>query len=301
MVAMWWFDMFDGWFRSEGMMNAVQNMVKITNLLSEQSVENVAEVAVFAEGESMYRVRKSSNLATVCLSDIRSTLAKCGVAYDLYTIGDIGNIEHDDYKLYIFLNQYDLTDATMQYINNKARVSGKTILWIYAPGYANQGVLSKKRLSEIVGMNVTSNNISPGGMVYKEQCVDYHLAPPYFSVLDNEANNLSYFEDESVAVAWKEMGEYKSVYAATCNLPADLLREISKMAGVFVYSDDDEVYVYPNSNSIGIYNGTNQGANIHVPQNGNYRDLICGNIFKAENNLLYLPQREMRAFLLVLE
>lgn len=301
MVAMWWFDMFDGWFRSEGMMNAVQNMVNITDFLSEKKVTSVAEVAVFAEGESMYRVRKSSNLATVCLSDIRRTLGECGVAYDLYSIGDIGNIEHDAYKLYIFLNQYDLTDATMEYINNKARVSGKTILWIYAPGYANQGILSEKRLSEIVGMNVTANDVSPGGMVYKEQCVDYHLAPPYFSVLDNGANNLSYFEDKSVAVAWKEMNGYKSVYVATCNLPAELLRDIVKVAGVFVYSDVNKVYVYPNSNFIGVYNGTDQDANIHVPQNGVYRDLICGDLYKTENNLLKLSKRDIKAFLLVRE
>lgn len=301
MVAMWWFDMFDGWFRSEAMMNAVQNMVNITDLLSEKNVTSVAEVAVFAEGESMYRVRKSSDLATVCLSDIRRTLGECGVAYDLYSIGDIENIENDSYKLYIFLNQYDLPDATMEYIYNKVKKSGKTILWMYAPGYVNQGVLSGKRLSQIVGMNIISNDVQPGRLLYKKECVDYPLAAPYFSVFDNTVNILSCFENGTVAAAWKEIEGYKSVYVAACNLPAELLRDIAKIAGVFVYSDVNKVYVYPNSNSIGVYNGTDQDANIHVPQSGIYRDLICGEMYKTENNLLNLYKRDMRAFLLVLE
>lgn len=301
MVAMWWFDMFDGWFRSEGMMNAVQNMVNITKKLSEKQVASVSKVAVFAEGESMYRVRKSSNLATACLSDIRRTLGECGVAYDLYSISDIENIENDSYKLYIFLNQYDLPDATMEYIRNNMKKSGKTILWMYAPGYANQGILSEERISRIVEMNIEAKDVQHGGLVYKENCVDYHLAAPYFSVFDNAVNVLSYFEDGAVAAAWKEMDGYKSVYVATCNFPAELLRDIAKIAGIFVYSDVNKVYVYPNSNSIGVYNGTEQDANIHVPQNGIYRDLICNHIYKAENNELNLPKRDMRAFLLVLE
>lgn len=282
-------------------MNAVQNMVNITDLLSEKNVTSVAEVAVFAEGESMYRVRKSSDLATVCLSDIRRTLGECGVAYDLYSIGDIENIENDSYKLYIFLNQYDLPDATMEYIYNKVKKSGKTILWMYAPGYVNQGVLSGKRLSQIVGMNIISNDVQPGRLLYKKECVDYPLAAPYFSVFDNTVNILSCFENGTVAAAWKEIEGYKSVYVATCNLPAELLRDIAKIAGVFVYSDVNKVYVYPNSNSIGVYNGTDQDANIHVPQSGIYRDLICGEMYKTENNLLNLYKRDMRAFLLVLE
>ena len=30
MTALWWFDMFDGWFRSDGMMQAVAKMIKLS-------------------------------------------------------------------------------------------------------------------------------------------------------------------------------------------------------------------------------------------------------------------------------
>ena len=34
-AAMWWFDMFDGWFRTNGMMNAVRKMIGTAEMLSE--------------------------------------------------------------------------------------------------------------------------------------------------------------------------------------------------------------------------------------------------------------------------
>ena len=64
-TALWWFDMFDGWFRSEGMMNAVQRMIALHGELSNLSKESVAQIAVYAEGEALYHVRKSAKLANV--------------------------------------------------------------------------------------------------------------------------------------------------------------------------------------------------------------------------------------------
>ena len=106
-TALWWFDMFDGWFRSKDMMNAISHMIGINKKLCDLKTESVAEIAVFAEGEAMYRARKSSKLATVCLSDIRRTLAECGAPYDIYSISDLELEKINDYKLYIFVNQYD--------------------------------------------------------------------------------------------------------------------------------------------------------------------------------------------------
>ena len=108
-TALWWFDMFDGWFRSKDMMNAISHMIGINKKLCDLKTESVAEIAVFAEGEAMYRARKSSKLATVCLSDIRRTLAECGAPYDIYSISDLELEKINDYKLYIFVNQYDMS------------------------------------------------------------------------------------------------------------------------------------------------------------------------------------------------
>lgn len=279
--------MFDGWFRSEGMMNAVKHMIGISKRLSEKYMESAAEIAVFAEGESMYRVRKSAKITTECLSDIRRTLAECGAAYDLYSIMDIGLPRMDGYKLYIFVNQYDMTDETREIITERFRKAGKTILWLYASGRS------------MTNVSYRESDTSHGGIVYDGNVTTYNVKAPYFSIDDADANILAYFEDGTTAAAYKDIDGYRDVCVCTCNLPSSLLRDIAKLAGVHVYSDRNNVYVYANSASIGVYNASEDNAEVRLKEDGEYLDLIGGERYLCKQGILSLPKQAMNAYLLI--
>ena len=300
-AAMWWFDMFDGWFRTNGMMNAVRKMIGTAEMLSEIPCKSAAQIAVFAEGESMYRARKTSKLPTVCLSDIRRTLAECGAPYDLYSISDIALDHADNYQMYIFVNQYEISDKTRKYIYEKCVTAGKTVLWLYAPDYATDGQTSVDRILEITGINVSECNKSHGKLIYNENEYDYPLNAPYFSVQDESATPLATFEDESIAVAEKNIGNFKSVYCSTCNLPSELLRDIIDRSGLFVYSRNSRVYTYVNSAMIGVYNATGNDDEIHLRNDGTYTDLISDEKFICKKGIIELKNRDINAFLFVKE
>ena len=102
-TAMWWFDMFDGWFRSPEMMRAIEKMIGLHKTFSYKDKESVAQVAIYAEGTSMYHVRKSSGIASICLSDMRRTFAEMGAPYDLYSIADIMHCNPEQYRVIILL------------------------------------------------------------------------------------------------------------------------------------------------------------------------------------------------------
>ena len=300
-TALWWFDMFDGWFRSEGMMNAISEMIEINKTLCNIKTEQNAEVAVFAEGSSMYRVRKSSNLATVCLSDIRRTLASMGAPYNLYSICDLNLEEIDKYKVYIFVNQYDITDENKRIIEEKLKKAGKSILWIYAPDYAGNGNLNAKNISKITGINVDFSDTSNGKLVFKNETFDYPLSAPYFYINDETANALSYFENKKVSAGYKVIDGFKSFYVATPNLPPKLLRDILKLSDVHIYSCEDLVYTYVNSYVTGVYNASGKDCEINLAQDGKYKDLIEDKIYQCKNGKLKLPEKDINAFLLVRE
>ena len=300
-AALWWFDMFDGWFRSEGMMEAVSRMIEAAAMLGKIDTHSVADIAVFVEGESMYRARKSARLATVCLSDIRRTLAECGCAYDLYSICDLHRVDMKKYKLVAFVNQYDIPKERRCEIENRLRASGATALWLYAPDYATEGKCLVSRLSDTVGITVKKGRASHGGIVYGGKVSRYELAPPYFEVVDPEAEPLAYFEDGAVAAAFKGCDGYSSVYVATCNLPSELFRYIAERAGAFIYSRDERAYVYPNSTTVGAYNATDSTAEICLPTDGLYRDLIEGGIYECKNQRLTWKPKTIRAYLFMKE
>ena len=295
LTAMWWFDMFDGWFRSDGMMSAVEKMIKIGDALSQRATKSTAEIAVFAEGESMYRVRKCAGLATTCLSDFRRTLAECGAPYDIYSISDIHNFNAEQYKLLIFLNQYDIKDEVRAKIDSILSKEGKSALWLYAPNFATNGALNVNNILHLTGICASESSVSHGDLIYGTESFSYQTPPPYFSISDKEATPLAYCADGEVAVAKKK----NHVYSAYCNIPSSLLREIARACGVFIYSEDNKLYTYVNSEVIGVYNATGGDSELSVNTDGEYLDLLSGEAFISTNKKIVIKNQAINAHILV--
>ncbi|MDD4773671.1 MAG: hypothetical protein PHZ09_08710, partial [Eubacteriales bacterium] len=300
-ASMWWFDMLDGWFRSEKMMAAVAHMMTINRRLSYCEKESVAGIAVFAEGESMYHVRKQSDIASACLSAIRRSLAETGAPYDIYSICDIKLPKIAGYRFIIFVNQYDIPDDVKNAIG-RLRGPGKTLLWLYAPDYAHPGEYgeySVENISQTVGMRVEQSDTSHGAAVYDGIKINPPALGPYFSVNDAGAQPIALYEDGKTAAAQTEIDGCRSVYSALYTLPSALLRSLARSGGVFVYSDNPRVYVYPNSAFLGVYNGSESDAVISVRRASTYHDLIGECDYISDGSRLTLPQREQRNFLLL--
>ena len=123
-TALWWFDMFDGWFRSEGMMNAVQRMIALHGELSNLSKESVAQIAVYAEGEALYHVRKSAKLANESLSKMLRTFAEMGAPYDIYSVGDLDACSPERYRMILLIDEFDIPQKRMETIRRLQREGG---------------------------------------------------------------------------------------------------------------------------------------------------------------------------------
>ena len=296
-AALWWFDMFDGWFRSPGMMAAIHHMIEIDKA---QSMErhSVAQVAVFCEGgSSMYHVRKTAPIASVCLGGIRQTLADMGAPYDLYSIGDLPAIDHDRYRFYIFVDAYCMTPETRRCIEEKCQREGKSILWLYAPDYATHGENDVDRIAAMTGIQVTQAERSPGRLVWNGQ-TGIETAAPYFTITDPDATVYARFENGTAGVAGVVMHGYRSIYAATYHIPGALLRTLLQESGIFLYSEWDRVYTYVNAAFVGVYNATDADAVVHMPTDGTYVDLLTDKTFSCEKGTLRLPKRGLWAYML---
>ena len=199
------------------------------------------------------------------------------------------------------MNQYDMSDKTKKLIEEKCKKSGKTVLWLYAPDYANNGDLDVSNISKISQINISVSNDDNGGLVYNNAAYNYKISAPYFYVDDTNSIPLANFENGNIAAAYKEVDDYKSIYVATANLPSALLTDIARLAGVFVYSENPKVYTYVNSNIIGVYNATENECVISLKEDGIYKDLIAGNSYQCKNGKLVLPSKDINAYLLVKE
>ncbi len=296
-AALWWFDMFDGWFRSPELMSAIRHMIGVNRLLSECDIDSAAEIGVFAEGKSLYRVRKSSLLVEHSLSEFRRNLAECGAWYDLCSIVDVNNNDLPDYKLYIFCDQYDISPEQKATITDMLKKKSAAALWLYAPGYAEDGRNDPKLIGELTGIEVKQSDTPHGPLIYQKTSYNYKTDAPYFELCDRNITALAYFADGAIAVGYTRKNGYLSIYSALPTLPSALLRKIAKLSGAFIYSNNCGVYVYPNSLTIGVYNATDSAAKINLPYPGVYRDLIGGEVYDGNNGKLILSPKPLRAYL----
>ncbi len=287
-AALWWFDMLDGWFRSEGMMDAISRMVQIDRQLADRPRRGAARVAVIAEGEAMYSVRKTSPIASDCLGGFRRTLAETGAPYDLYSIGDLDRLE--DYDFYIFLNQYTMTPDRLP---PSCRRKGKTLLWLYAPGYA-----AGEAMTSLTGIHVSEVPEDPGRLLW-DGVPTFAAQAPHFIVDDPQARVIARFENGSAAVAERDVCGCLNIYAALYQLPSSLLRTLLEESGIAPASRSPHVYAYCSQAFLGVYNATDEAAEVFVAEDGRYRDLIEGGIYRAEGGKLTLPLKDIRAYMLV--
>ncbi len=289
-AALWWFDMFEGWFYSDEMMDSIRDMITLAKRLTELPQESAAEIAVIASGKSLYGVSKNSHLNDLLLGHQRNGLARMGAPYDIYTAGDLAALDIDRYKLFLFLDAIE-TDAAEDAAVARLKQAGKTLLWLYAPSYLNENG-GPERMCAVTGMTIEERAERPA----KAEGASL-LPAPYFCVNDANAVPLANYGDGTTAIAYKVMDGWTSVYSAVGNLSGTLLRTIARLAGVHIYSDRDDCPVYVNNRMIGVY--AFGDADILMKQDGVYEDLFTGKRYEAVNGKLHIPSGELASKLLL--
>lgn len=291
-AALWWFDMFEGWFYSDEMMGAIKNMIDIQKDITIKKHESVAEILVIAEGESLYGVNKNARLNTVLLGLQRDGLARMGAPYDVYSICDVDDIDLDKYKLVIFLDAFSIENTAFI---QKLKTNNKTVLWIYAPDYVKNGVsgiqnVTEINVKELIGEE-NSVNTHFGKLTYE------FLPKPLFFIEDGDVMPLGVYPNtETMAIGVKRFSSWTSIYSAVGNLSGSVLRNIARIAGVHIYCDDDESPVYISNNLKGVYSLKDT---VLFVEDGTYTDLFTNKDYVAENGKLFVPATDMASKLFI--
>ena len=100
--AIWWFDMWGGWYHDPTLMDELKLMKKIYhNDKSKQRCEPTAEVVFFADEQSYANRLDPSSRAKTTLKATRVAMSKAGAPFDSYMVEDADKILHK-YKVAVF-------------------------------------------------------------------------------------------------------------------------------------------------------------------------------------------------------
>jgi hypothetical protein len=268
----------------------------------EESVPSNAEVAVFFSNNDICAMDAYDGSDVLMSAQYQTAffeLAKLGTPVDYYELNDINLPVMSQYKVYVFLNAFNLTAAQRDAIKAVVRQSGKTAVWLYGTGYNNGSTNDVANIQDLTGMVTqvtlekrlpTINFVSDGSLPpnYTLQPHPWEFDPhsgsytigPIFDVDTDTSRTIlgRYAHNNKVACASKMVGNGKSVYVGIPYMSSVLLRKICRDSGVFLYSQND-LYLDADKHFILITNGSVAFNNsIALPQSSQVYDLWNDNI-----------------------
>ena len=233
-----------------------------------------AEVAVFLDDRSYYCESVQNNLDIPLIWRQRVvSLNRFGAPHDVYLLDDLLDGELPPYKLYVFLNPFCLEPKRRAALKEKLRRDGRVALWLYAPGYIDpdrEVPLHVDNMADLTGIAFAQSDSAWSPFMHVTDFthpITRGLPQDWFWGTTNPVGPTFHVEDPAAVAlgqvvyalgrckpgfAVKSFGgddaraSWSSVYLATPDLPAPVLRGIARWAGVHLYSEaGDVLYATP--------------------------------------------------------
>ncbi len=286
-IYAWWFDQHaeGGRYQHEDIYGLFSRQREIAKFAYSLNRDKQNEIAVIYDQESCHAVSGYTN--TMMLDYYRtSDLHRIGAPVDYYFHNDLSREDMPDYKLYIMMNLFRLTDQEREAVLRKAGKNHAVVLWLYAPGFVNpdaEKVMDNAHIESLIGMHVgrIDHTCSPrfrltdlshpavryGVEDRRYGCIDRDvhsnvwlenvLAPPYmnpgFYIDDPRVQVLgAYCEMGLAAYGIREMDGWTSAYCAPQILRSELIASLAEYAGCHLYNTQDDV-IYANANFVTIH------------------------------------------------
>jgi hypothetical protein len=253
-----------------------------------------SEVAVFLDDESFLYESIRNNIDVPLIWHQRViNLNRFGAPHDLYLLNDLLEGNLPDYKLYIFLNPFHLNNRRRKALKDIICRDNKVSLWLYAAGYINadhpDAAAHTDHMTDLTGfrfgkggsywgpfMHITNFNHPitqglPQDLFWgstRSIAPNFHLEDPDATVLGEVVYHLGRCR-AGFGVKTFNAGDPKaswtSVYIATPNVPAPVLRGIARFAGVHLYSEDGDV-LYATPDLLGIHTVAGGARTFRLPR-----------------------------------
>lgn len=242
---------------------------------------SIAQVLVVVSNKSYDEEQNKIN--EIFFLTQKEGLQSMGVPYDVCCACQAESLNLDKYKLVIFFDAFDIvSDNFIEKLKNE----DKTVLWIYGPDYLNNELASMQNATEI---NIVKL-IGDESEVYTQfgKIKFTNLPQPRFFIEDNDVMPLGIYPNtEKVAIGIKRFGSWTSIYSAVGSLCGNVLRNIARIAGVHIYSDDNDAPVYITDTVKAIYSNKDTVFSI---KSGTYVEQISGKTYTVENGKIAVPK-----------
>lgn len=323
------------WLDHPALIRAIKRLNKIGSLALDYDRSLSEGIAMIVDTESIFYQKMAGNIMYKLLYEQRmNEFGRIGVPWHLYLHDDLTNKEMPEYRVYVFLNTFYLTDIERKTIKEKICRNNNVIVWMYAPGFQNEMGFSLDAVKELTGIGIKYEKISASSEIkivnfshpltadiepdskdsffgvrkmFEWSGTSSHghmdhtgIVEPVFYAEDSEAEVLGkVISINRPGFVVKDMGTWKSIYVASPMISSKILRNICRYAGMHIYLDTDDL-VYANRHFIVVHTKKQGEKTIKLPVKADVYEIFENRLIGKNINQFCekIPEKTTRIYFL---
>jgi hypothetical protein len=266
----WWMDLGGGWFDSPDVMNEFSKLVKVADKLRMTEHKSQSDVLMLVDNDCICKMNISQQLRLGFMEDFLCELHMSGPLVDVYRLGDLRELDLDQYKLIIFAYAFEIDGEMREFIKNIPQ--DKTLMFNYTAGIISENEVSLQNVENLTGVS-----ISP----FDEPKYEFP------SVKISSKENIEII-DEQNGVALVGAVKRKNGGTNIVNLKPfahrTLLRKITDMAGCHAYAPVGNT-VYGDNRFIAVFPSEDGTVDITLKEKLDYINLVTNEEFKNTDKI----------------
>ena len=296
----WWFDhSAEGVrYKDEGIYRLFARQQEIARFAYGLDRRKHNEMALIFDEESISLVTQQTSYE-LCDLFRTSEVHRLGLPVDYYFHNDLSHSAMPDYKAYLFVNSFFLSDAERRAIHEKLRRRGSMAVWLYASGFINPDAEKRMAAENITALTGIHTVMEPGCAFTNFRITGGHpalrradphriygrfdrniqsnvwlrhtrhvtYAYPLFTTADPNAVVLGRFCNTGLpALTIKEDGGFISVFCGAKILRADLIQSLAEYAGCHIWSRDTDDILYANDHFVVLHAASTGEKTLYFPR-----------------------------------
>ncbi len=215
----WLMDLGGGWYRSEEMMDLVEELDSINSMIKKKPHQSISDVLVLADELSTGITSIGYSVKGYC-AELICDLKRTGALVDIFRTADIKNLDLSQYKLIIFSYDFRLNQETLNYVKER---TDATLMFQYMAGCVADGKFSFENIKNVTGFSLYDN----------------HSENWKFSFPSVKINDHILYETEQGSFAKREEDGRTFIMNTIPYLSIEELKDVVKNAGCHIYCDAD--------------------------------------------------------------
>lgn len=244
------------------------------------------DVAVIVDEQSFFEVRDERLLEKLVTAQ-RDVLLRSGARIGFYLQSDLTRKNFPETpKLLIFLNAFRIEPAVRAAIRERWQDSGRTLAWVFTPGIREESLselaetfgmqLRLQPYASKIGTRVFSDAKSPLVDTLRGQKLGEELrVHPSLTVSDSRTQVLGEYPTGNPSLAVRKHPRWQTVFLGEPVLSQGLLRGLYRLAGVPIYSADDDV-AWVGDAILTLHSAPGGGTTVYLQEEGILHDFVYG-------------------------